>query len=105
VKERFLEDGTLDFEDDNVMDLDDTHVPELIDSRDLAYEFLPREEGEGFVEELERRIDDRIAQLDEDEVAQQILDEVYDDEDLYDTGEHLDENEYGPNDGWDTEPS
>jgi len=95
-----------DFGDD-VLDLDDTGVEDFtsIDSSDLSSLFLPREEGEGFVENMEMLINRAVDDAEEEQKVEEILAELdrepyenysppyRDDEDDYDTGDNYEEDD------------
>jgi hypothetical protein len=60
-----------DDDSEDVMDLDNTEVVNFLD---INHEFLPREEGVGFEDWINQRLD----AIDEDEKLQEILDNMDD---------------------------
>lgn len=84
-----------DMELDEVIELDDHELDVKIDDHDLDYLMMPREEGEGFYEDMENRmrnIDDLDVDHEVDEMLDQLgPDDLYDEEDYYEDGEFPDD--------------
>lgn len=87
-----------DMQLDNVFEIDE-HIEDVkIDESELNYLFMPREEGEGFYEHMERTMAG-IEDLDVEHAVDRIEEELgpdddyYDDEDYYDDGEYPDEDD------------
>lgn len=93
-----------DMELDEVIELDDHELDVKIDDHDLDYLMMPREEGEGFYEDMENRMNG-IEDLDVDNEVDKMIealeihpaflgpDDLYDDEDYYEDGEFPDEDD------------